>query len=239
MEPMVRRTEPSSVLHPHTKSFGVGVHIGVRAYAPRDRAAVRAIACETAVRGKPVESVWPDREVAADLLTRYYTDYEPGSLWVAEHAGQVIGYLTGCLGTQRYQRVMARRVVPHAVLGAITRGVLWSPQLWRLVRAGITTWHHGGFRQRAPLDLYPAHLHVNIQEGFRGQQVGRRLLERFLSQAAAAGVGGIHLAVREENVPARTLFEQMGFVLLSHRSFALPDGERLKISVTLTYGKRV
>ena len=228
MEPMIRRTDAP-----------VGLHIEVRAYTVRDRAAVRAIACETAVRSKPVESVWPDREVAADLLTCYYTDYEPGSLWVAEHAGQVIGYLTGCLGTRRYQQVMVWRVVPHAVLGAITRGVLWSPQLWRLARAGIATWRHGGFRQRVPLDRYPAHLHVNIQEGFRGQQVGRRLLERFLAQATAAGVSGMHLAVREENVPARTFFERMGFMRLNSRSFAVPDEGRLKISVTLTYGKRV
>ena len=200
---------------------------------------MRTIACETAVRGKPVESVWPDREVAADLLTCYYTDCEPGSLWVAEHAGRVVGYLAGCLGTQRYQRMMARRVVPHAVLGAITRGALWSPQLRRLARAGIATWRHGGFRQRVPLDRYPAHLHVNIQEAFRGQQVGRRLLERFLAQATSAGVSGIHLAVREENIPARTLFERMGFVRLHSRSFAVPDEGRLKISVTITYGKRV
>ena len=73
----------------------------IRVYRPDDRDAVRTVACDTADRGEPVEGFFRDREVFADLLTRYYTDWEPQSLWVAEAEGRVIGYLTGCLDTRR------------------------------------------------------------------------------------------------------------------------------------------
>ena len=88
----------------------------IRPYRQADRHAVRAIVCDTAERGGPVERFFHDREVFADLLTRYYTDWEPGSLWVAERDAWVVGYLTGCLDTRRYHRVMAWRIIPMAVL---------------------------------------------------------------------------------------------------------------------------
>ena len=72
----------------------------VRPYEPRDRAAVRQIAWDTADNGEPV-SFFSDREVFADILTRYYTDFEPQSLWVVDHAGQAVGYLSGCLDDRR------------------------------------------------------------------------------------------------------------------------------------------
>jgi hypothetical protein len=48
----------------------------IRPSEQRDREAVREICCDTADGGERVESFFPDREVFADLLTLYYTDYE-------------------------------------------------------------------------------------------------------------------------------------------------------------------
>ena len=61
--------------------------VNIRLYESRDRAAVRRICCETADNGGPVEGFFRDRELVADLVTRYYTDFEPESCWVAEVAG--------------------------------------------------------------------------------------------------------------------------------------------------------
>lgn len=186
----------------------------IRAYRPDDRDAVRTIACETADRGEPVERFFHDRRVFADLLTRYYTDYEPHSLWVAEADGRVVGYLTGCLDTQRYWRLMCRDIIPRALWQAVCRGILGSPQTWRVVLAGIQTFAADGGRRAVSAATHPGHLHLNLVRAVRGQRVGQQLLEQFLAQARAAGVPGVHAAVREDNAAGRRFFDRMGFQVL-------------------------
>ena len=211
----------------------------IRPYEPRDRDALRRIACDTAERGQPVERFFRDREVFADLVTRYYTDDEPQTAWAAECEGRVIGYLTGCLDTPRYRRVMIRRVIPRVILKAIAHGALVSGEMWRLLGAGVVTWLGGGCRRQTFLRCYPAHLHVNVQEGFRGQRVGRRLVERFYEQARAAGCEGVHAVVREDNQPACRFFEWMGFAILSRRTVTMLGGRGFRQRQAAIYGKRL
>ena len=56
----------------------------IRQFLPKDREALRTICCDTADMGEPIEHFFPERESAADLLTAYYTDFEPESTFVAE-----------------------------------------------------------------------------------------------------------------------------------------------------------
>ena len=209
----------------------------IRPYEQRDREAVREICCDTADGGEPVEAFFPDREVFADLLTLYYTDYESSSTWVAELDGQVVGYLTGCLDTRRFLRVMAWRLVPRTFLKALVRGTLWHPQVVTLLSANLGGWLRGGFRREVSLWSYPAHLHVNLRKGNRGQQIGRQLVERFLEQARQAGSNGIHAGISSENERARRLFESLGFTLLARETRFRSPGTQQPVS-TIVYGKR-
>jgi GNAT superfamily N-acetyltransferase len=209
----------------------------IRLYEPRDREAVRQICCDTADAGEPMESFFPDREVLADLVTRYYTDYEPSSTWVAEQDGRVIGYLTGCLDTRRFLRVMAWRLVPVTFIKALSRGTLWHPQVVKLLSANLSRWLKGGFRREVSLWSYPAHLHINLQRGHRGQQLGRQLVEKFFGQVREAGLNGIHVGVSSENERGRRFFESVGFVPLTREArFRSPDTQR--VACTIIYGKR-
>ena len=56
----------------------------VRKYAPGDREDVRRIALETADIGAPVDRFLSLQKAMADFLTRYYTDFEPQSAFVAD-----------------------------------------------------------------------------------------------------------------------------------------------------------
>lgn len=209
----------------------------VRAYLPPDRPALRGLACDTANRGRPVETFFPDREVFADLITRYYTEYEPKATWIAEAGGRLVGYLTGCLDTHRYWRIMARRVIPQTVGKAILRGTFASRRTWRLIGAGIETSLRGGWRREVLPSRYAAHLHVNVRQEFRGRSVGRRLVERFCEHARAAGGTGVHLGVREENTAACRFFERLGFTLLHRYPLACWDEAGHSLGATRVYGK--
>lgn len=196
----------------------------VRRYEPRDREAVRQICCETADNGHPMDEWFPDREIFADLLMRYYTDSEPGSLWVAVSGVEVVGYLAACCDTRRFWWVMGLWILPVTVLKALTRGTLWRPKVRALLWANRSAlWRCA----KIPLADYPAHLHINLRPEFRGYGIGRALLEQWLRCARQAGIRGVHAGVNADNVNGRRFFEAMGFRLLSRRfSFRLPEKNR-------------
>jgi len=211
----------------------------IRPYQPQDRDGVRQICCDTADAGQPVERFFPDREVFGDLLTNYYTEHEPQSTFVADNDGEVVGYLTGCLDTSRFVRVMAWRIVPPAFVKALFRGTLWHPQTIRFVRPNLSMWLKSGCRGGANLADYPAHLHVNVREGFRGQHLGQQLVEKFCDRAKAAGVRGVHAGVSAENPRACHFFQELGFVPLYRGGrFRKPD-DPTRIVETITFGKKL
>lgn len=211
----------------------------IRLYETSDRAAVRRICCDTADRGEPLENFFPDRELIADLVTRYYTDFEPESSWVADADGQVVGYVNGCLDSRRHRQVMVWRIGPAAVLRAITRGTLWRHETWRLLQGMLRSWWTGGSRRGTWLDSFPAHVHVNIDRAFRGQRAGERLFGEFLTHAKAAGVAGIHASVRGDNQGGCRFFERMGFEAMSRCPMVLPDGEGWLTTETVIYGRKL
>lgn len=213
--------------------------IQIRPYEPRDRAALRAIACDTADSGNPVERFFPDREVFADALTRYYTDIAPEATWIAEQGGEAVGYLTGCFDTRRYLRTMAFRIGLAAFFKALGRGSLWHPLTRKLISANFADWFRSSRRQELPLKEYPAHVHINLRQTARGGGVGKQLLEAFLRQAKSADIVGVHANVSEDNAGGRKFFEKFGFVPLGRENrFRLPEAPDQQ-TFTIVYGTRL
>lgn len=56
-------------------------------------------------------------------------------------------------------------------------------------------------------------LGIGILAGYRGQGIGRRLMETAITAAARKGLTRIELKVRASNTHARALYEKLGFVL--------------------------
>jgi len=61
----------------------------IRSYRPSDRDAVRRLCCETGYLGEAIDDVFQDRQLFADYLTSFYTDWEPESAFVLEQDGAV------------------------------------------------------------------------------------------------------------------------------------------------------
>ncbi|MDD2752152.1 MAG: GNAT family N-acetyltransferase [Candidatus Omnitrophica bacterium] len=210
--------------------------VHIRQFLPVDKNAVRRICCDTADLGKPIENFFSDREIFGDLLTDYYTKFEPQSLWVAVVNHEVVGYLMGCLDSGHYAKVMLLRIAPKVLFKALFRGNFLRRETWRLIRTALKSLSLGGFKRDIPEKQYPAHLHIDIKEGFRHRQIGRQLMERFFQQARAKGVKGIQLSVRGDNFYGRRFFERMGFRLLGEFPMAMPVGKSYKFGQTAVYG---
>src|SRR6201746_1386065 len=80
-----------------------GRQIEIRKFQPADRARVRQLCCETGFLGNAIDPVFEDRELFADYLTAYYTDWEPESAFVLLVNGDIRGYLLGSRHPLRQQ----------------------------------------------------------------------------------------------------------------------------------------
>src|SRR5262249_12416446 len=138
----------------------------------RDRAAVRRLCSETGFLGKPIEGLFRDTELFADLFTTYL-DHQPEWGLVAEADGIVIGYLLGavsrhfdllllrsgfCTAVKMLFRLATGRYSGHRRSGQFVRWLLTS-----------------GFREQPKHPAGTAHLHWDLDERFRCRGICLRL----------------------------------------------------------------
>jgi len=98
--------------------------VKIRPYRQTDRQAIRQICCDTGFLGKPVDAIFRDRELFADLFTKPYLEHEPEWALVAEAEDRVVGYLLGsvskhfeavlmCSGFQTVMKMLFRLALGH------------------------------------------------------------------------------------------------------------------------------
>ncbi len=184
-------------------------------------------------------TAFEDRELAADILTRLYTDFPAGRVLVADSGGLVVAYLAGCFRTAAYSRLFHFRVLPAALAAALRRGTLVHRWFWG-VAPGILRSRLAHRRMPAPLLAeYAAHLHINILPGFRGAGLGRALVTRFIELAAREKVTGVHVSVRADNIAGRRFFERMGFSILVPAPPIRREDAPKTLFRSVLYGKRI
>jgi GNAT superfamily N-acetyltransferase len=201
--------------------------IRIRRYVPSDRPAIRQLCADTADAGEPVENFCCDRELIADLVTRYHTDFEPEATWVAMDGSELVGYLTGCLQPVRFARLMRRRIGPAAIARAVLRGALFRRSTWALINAVVRTALARRRDHSISLEPTQEHLHLNLRHGYRGQSIGRRLVAAFLDQAQDANAKSLLVSVRGDNERALRFFKREGFVEAGCQPLVLPRGGTL------------
>jgi ribosomal protein S18 acetylase RimI-like enzyme len=183
------------------------MNINIRPYKIEDREALRTLCCDVADMGGPIENFFPDREVAAEMLTRYYTDYEPESTFVAQGDGQLVGYINGCMDNRRYGLVL------FWLLKAFKNGLFFRPEIHQLVRSGLKNWRRIFAWRKKSFHSHQGHLHIGVVEGVRGRQVGRDLVNTLVAHAAGKGITELAASVHGDNKAAGIFFEKQGFVV--------------------------
>jgi ribosomal protein S18 acetylase RimI-like enzyme len=178
----------------------------IRAYQSADREAIRRICCETGYMGEPIDWLWRDRESFADLITRYYTEREPESILVAARGREVVGYLTGCVDSERARGAAVREIRRLLRSGAWRRPGLAA----FLGRALVDVVRDRGAPEEALGAPWPAHLHIDFLPEARRKGLGRRLLAQWFERLRGLGVPGVHLGTFAENHGAIRFFEACG-----------------------------
>jgi ribosomal protein S18 acetylase RimI-like enzyme len=200
----------------------------VRPYRSSDRAAVRAICCETAGPTFSLEDPVL-RALFADYWTHYYTDFEPEHTWVAEEGGRVIGYLSSAFDTARFRSIMRRRILPGLMLRRLWNGRLFRSSVREFLGKRVGLWFRTVVDDAELLRRYPAHLHVNLTSAARGHGAGRLLMEALFAALARANIEGVHLETSAANSAAQGVFQQMGFVEVGRRRPFGPSNPNVEV----------
>ncbi|MDE1920660.1 MAG: GNAT family N-acetyltransferase [Candidatus Omnitrophica bacterium] len=213
--------------------------IDIRSYRAEDRAALRGLCCDVADRGGPIENFFPDREVAADLLTRYYTDYEPESTFVAVSGGRLIGYINGCMDNRRYGLVMFWLLGPALLVKAFKHGLFFRCEIHQLLRSVLKNWRRIFVWRKKSFHSHQGHLHIGVAAGFRGQQVGRDLVDALVAHAARKGATELAASVHDANKAAGDFFQKLGFTALERYPMVLIRNSKEEHYHSLLYVKTI
>jgi len=183
--------------------------IKIRKFAAKDRPAVRQIAHDTAFMGEPAALFFQGQEVIRDACSLYFTDYEPGSCFVAEINEQVVGYLIGARSKVCAEAVFNRRIALPLFFKALKDRVLFRIKNLVFIFSSLKDLLVNGIKTPDFSRAYPATFHLNIKDGFRGRQLGSKLIASYLNYLKQEKIAGVHLATMSER--AADFFSSEGF----------------------------
>ena len=185
--------------------------VKIRGYQKEDRNAIREISIESSIFGEYRNAVFDD-EVLADLLTAYFTDYEPVSCFVAEKKEYVMGYILGTKDVRKMRNVLKRKVIPGVVKDLSGKGQLFRKGNLIFIKNIVFSYFKGEFVAPDFSLEYPATLHINIASQSRGQNVGSLLVNHYLDFLKKESISGIHFGVLSER--AKMFFLKLDFKVL-------------------------
>lgn len=184
----------------------------IKKFMPQDRTGVRRISCSTAFLNLSREQIFQDDEILADALTLYFTDYEPGSCFVAVVDNKVMGYIIGSKDATTMNRVFDSKIIFLLLKKALRRRVFCK---WVNLKFFLYVARSALKREFVMPDYskeFPATLHINIDKAYRGQGMGERLIETYLTFLKEEGAQGVHFGTFSEG--AKTFFLRQGFNIL-------------------------
>jgi hypothetical protein len=202
-------------------SSAVSQEVVIRNFTRVDRDRVRRISCDTSFLGLDRGNIFSDDEILADALTLTYTDYEPESCFVAQVKDRVVGYISGTRDVSAMSRV-DNKVIPDLLLKALRRGVFIRKVNLKFFFYCFRSAVVGEFFMPDFSKKFPASLHVNIEEGYRQEGIGRKLITHYLHYLTDNHVRGVHFGTLSES--AHTFFVSLGFIDLfqGKRSYLKP-----------------
>ncbi len=188
-----------------------GRNFNIRKYHPDDRESVRRLCCDTGFLGNPIDPVFEDRELFADYLSAYYTDWEPESSFVLEVNGEVRGYLLGSRFPFRQQLYNL-----YQNLSIFLRGIVRYPGYSAASRAFVKWVFCNGWREVPAAPRSCAHFHINLLPDARNVSTTRAIMDAYLEYLHECGERRVYgQMVTYESRRGSKMFERYGFRVIN------------------------
>ncbi len=183
----------------------------IRPYRETDKYNVQRVCLQTIKDDMVFEGL---NRINADLFLAvyndYYTEHEPENCFVCtDENDNAVGYIICSESVKKWRKVFMKEYYPK---------IKHRPLADKFMALGEIA-AHSLFASK-----YPAHLHIDILEGYRGGGTGTRLVETLLDHLAAKGIRGVHLCVDGENKKAIRFYKRCGFKTLANFGKGLAMG---------------
>ncbi|MCX7705458.1 MAG: GNAT family N-acetyltransferase [bacterium] len=192
--------------------------IVIRQFTKKDRDFVRYLCCETAFNGRPAENFFEGRNILADVLTRYFTDFEPESLFIAEIDGISVGYLTGNKDIKRQKKIFKTKVLPQVIIKILFTGSIFKRKNLIFALSCAKSFFKKEFFYPDFSGQFPSTLHINIDARYRSMGVGEKLMEHYDDFLRRENIKGIFVTTISER--AKKFFQRLGFIILDRRKIS-------------------
>lgn len=202
--------------------------INLRQVRSKDIDQLYAISLATGDAGKDAAPLHRDGRLIGHIYSAPYATLHPELVFVAEDDEGVIGYISGAFDTIAFEERLEREWWPR--LRRLYPDPQGDPALWDADQKRISAIHHP---KRAPaflIERFPAHIHMNLLPRAQGRGIGTALLDRWMENARANDVKGIHLGANVDNHGGIRFWSSRGFVPVE-----LPQG--LVSETTVWFGQ--
>ena len=193
--------------------------MAIRAAVAADHEPIARICLLTGATGRDATGLFSNDSTLSDVYATPYLYGPDGFSLVWDVGGEARGYVLGTLDTRAFQEWFNRDWWPSRapLHPARTEGDGWLiPEAQNPQRTIIRD-----------VDLYPAHLHIDLLPDQQGKGAGRALMEAACGLAAASGIPGIHLVAEKANVAAQAFYPRLGFEAIDEDEASVTFGRRL------------
>ena len=184
--------------------------VTLRRYRPDDLEALYDICLVTGAAGQDATPLHNDGKLIGHIYAAPYGVLEPEWAMVAEDDDGVAGYIVGTPDTEAFAARLEREWWP--ALRERYRDP--SLELTDADRQRIATICDPRANPAELVAQYPAHIHMNLRRDCAARAWALALLQRWIEQARAAGVTGIHLGASAANTGGIAFWQKGGFVPL-------------------------
>jgi len=186
---------------------------------------MRELVFNNAFLGRPFDEICPCKRWFSDVVLGPYIHYEPENIHVAvdKSSGRLIGYLTGSMGGEQFEKYQYKIVRRQVLSLAASLTMPWTlfDQSSRLFAAHVI---FKGERERPGHPQSGVHWHFQVDKDFRGRGIGTKLLQRFAGDAINADFGLIWAEVSSYPEKPPEYFEGSVTCMSCYHSFGDPNG---------------
>lgn len=157
-----------------------------RSLQPGDDRAIEELFVATVALGRPLGFDCPGLDAYRDLCLGWYLGPGRDDAVVLEEAGRIVGYALGCTDAQAYRtwaRAEATTWVLHTTRAIVTGRLPQDAERFHRLRL-----RDGWAGLVGPPPPCGPHLHVNVEDRFRGGRAGRMLIEAAEERFRLAGI---------------------------------------------------
>ena len=168
--------------------------ITIREYRYEDLESVRDVCHKTA----HTKTYQKNKDLVTTMYLDYYAIEEPEYVFVAvDETDTPIGYILCSVDYDKFHKVFIEK---------------YASKIKK--RFPIDYYNKKSFEPKVlkkHLPQYPAHLHIDILDGYQGQGIGRKLLEALFNKLKEDNIPGVCLIAATNNKKACGFYEHMGF----------------------------